>query len=335
MNSLKFIDATLRDGSHLIKHNFDKDQIKNYCKNIDDAGMYSVIVGHGYGLGASSLQAGLSKLSDYEMLSTAKENLKRTKLGVYMVPGFGTINDLKSSIEIGVEVFKIGSQCTEANTTKQHIQYLSKQNKEVYGILMMYHITDTESLVKEAKKMESYGANGIIIMDSAGASTPELVKKTICNLKESLNIQIGFHAHNNLGLAVSNTYLAIKEGANIIDGTVRGFGAGAGNCQLEAIIALLKKEEYSLENINLYKILDVSRDIVSKFSNFDNGIDDISIISGMAGVFSGFKNSVIRISKEFNIDARDIFIELGKRKAMAGQEDMIFSIISSLKNKKN
>lgn len=335
MDSLKFIDVTLRDGSHLIKHNFDKDQIKNYCKNIDDVGMYSVIVGHGYGLGASSLQAGLSKLSDYEMLSTAKENLKRTKLGVYMVPGFGTINDLKSAIEIGVEVFKIGSQCTEANTTKQHIQYLSKQNKEVYGILMMYHITDTENLVKEAKKMESYGANGIIIMDSAGASTPELVKKTICNLKESLNIQIGFHAHNNLGLAVSNTYLAIKEGANIIDGTVRGFGAGAGNCQLEAIIALLKKEEYSLENINLYKILDVSRDIVSKFSNFDNGIDDISIISGMAGVFSGFKNSVIRISKEFNIDARDIFIELGKRKAMAGQEDMIFSIISSLKNKKN
>ena len=252
-----------------------------------------------------------------------------------MVPGFGTINDLKSAIEIGVEVFKIGSSCTEANTTKQHIQYLSKQNKEVYGVLMMYHITDTENLVKEAKKMESYGANGIIIMDSAGASTPELVKKTICTLKESLNIQIGFHAHNNLGLAVSNTYLAIKEGANIVDGTVRGFGAGAGNCQLEAIIALLKKEEYSLENINLYKILDVSRDIVSKFSNFDNGIDDISIISGMAGVFSGFKNSVIRISKEFNIDARDIFIELGKRKAMAGQEDMIFSIISSLKNKKN
>lgn len=334
MSNIKIIDATLRDGSHLIKHQFNKEQIQEYCSNIDDAGMYSIIVGHGYGLGASSLQAGISKLSDYEMLNTAKQSLKNTKLGIYMVPGFGTISDsLKPAIDIGVEVFKIGCQCTEANTTKQHIQYLASNKKEVYGILMMYHMTTTENLVEEAKKMESYGANGIIIMDSAGASTPELVKKTIHSLKENINIEVGFHAHNNLGLAVGNTYIAIQEGANIIDGTIRGFGAGAGNCQLEAIVGLLIKEGYKLDNVNWYKMLDVSRDIVSKFVKEDKGIDDISIISGMAGVFSGFKNNVLRMSKEFNVEARDIFIELGRRKAMAGQEDMIFDIISKLKNK--
>lgn len=335
MENLKFFDTTLRDGSHAIKHQFTKEQIEEYCVNIDNVGLDCVIVGHGYGLGASSLQAGISNLEDKDMLKYANKFLNKTPLGIYMVPGYGTIlDDLKPAIELGVKIFKIGAQCTEANTTKQHIEYLAKNDKEVYGILMMYHMTTTERLIEEAKKMEAYGVKGIIIMDSAGASTPEMVKKTIYSLKNNLNVMIGFHAHNNLGLAVSNTHIAIKEGINIIDGTIRGFGAGAGNCPLEVLIALLLKDNYKLDNINWYKMLDISQNIVSKFSNKDKGIDDISIISGIAGVFSGFKDNVLRIAKEFNVNANDIFIELGKRKAMAGQEDMIFDIAIKLKNRK-
>ncbi|MCR5756864.1 MAG: 4-hydroxy-2-oxovalerate aldolase, partial [Selenomonas sp.] len=161
MSKLKIFDATLRDGSHAIKHQLTKEQIRDYCQAMDDAGMDAIIVGHGNGLGASSLQVGLSRLTDRELLSTARKYLHQTKLGAYMIPGFGTIRDqLIPAIEEGVEVFKIGCHCTEADTTKSHIEYLAKKDKEVYGILMMYHMASPEKLLEETRKMQSYGAKG-------------------------------------------------------------------------------------------------------------------------------------------------------------------------------
>lgn len=332
MSRIKFFDATLRDGSHAIKHQLTKSVIESYCKAIDDAGMYTVIVGHGNGLGASSLQVGFSLLSDEEMLTTARAHLNKTKLGAYLIPGFGTIKDnLIPAINNGVSLFKVGCHCTEADITRQHIEFLRESEKEVYGVLMMYHMASTEKLLEEAQKMQSYGANGVIIMDSAGASTPELVKKTIATLTDNLSIHVGFHPHNNLGLAVSNAYIAIQEGADIIDGTIRGFGAGAGNVQLEALSALLKKEGYEL-NQNLYRLFDISESIIKPIMSEDRSLNDLSIVSGMSGVFSAFKVHVLNASKRFNVDPRDIFMELGKRKVVAGQEDMIIKIAQELTN---
>lgn len=335
MKDLLFFDATLRDGSHAINHKFSQNQIATYCRQIDKAGMNTVIVGHGNGLGASSLQVGISKISDREFIQTARKNLQKTKLGAYLIPGFGTIQeDLEPAIYDGVDVFKIGCQCTEADVTRQHIEFAKSKGKEVYGVLMMFHMINTQRLLEEAQKMQSYGADGIIIMDSAGAATPELIKKTINSLCNGLRIPVGVHAHNNMGLAVSNTYIAIKEGATIIDGTIRGFGAGAGNCALEILVALLKKEGYLLKGIDWYRMLDVSQNIVSTFKQVDDGIDTISVVSGFSGVFSAFKTHVLNAAETFGVDARDIFVELGERKVMAGQEDIIVDVAEELKNKK-
>lgn len=332
MSRIRFFDATLRDGSHAIKHQLTKETIASYCKAMDDAGMYTIVVGHGNGLGASSLQVGLSLLSEEEMLTTARENLKHTKLGAYLIPGFGTIKDnIEPAIDYGVELFKIGCHCTEADTTRQHIEFVRNKGLEVYGILMMYHMASTERILEETQKMQSYGANGVILMDSAGASTPEMVKRTISTLVDNLDIKVGFHPHNNLGLAVSNAYIAIQEGASIIDGTIRGFGAGAGNVQLEALSALLKKEGYEL-NQDLYRLFDVSEEIVKPIMAEDRALTDISIVSGMAGIFSAFKIHVLNAAREFNVDPRDIMMELGKRKVVGGQEDMIVEVAEQLAN---
>lgn len=333
MKKIKFFDATLRDGSHAIKHQLTSEVITSYCKGVDKAGLYTVIVGHGNGLGASSLQVGLSQMSDDEMLRCAKRCLRQTKLGAYMIPGFGTIDDdIGPAIDKGVELFKFGCHCTEANLTRQHIEYVKKQDKEAYGVLMMYHMAPTSRILEEALKMQSYGANGVILMDSAGSSTPELVKRTIVTLVNGLDIAVGFHAHNNMGLAVANAYIAAQEGATIIDGTIRGFGAGAGNCQLEAFAALLKNEGYDLD-INLYKLFDVSEKVIAPLMGYA-GLSDISIVSGMSGVFSAFNPHVINASKEFDVDPRDIFVELGKRKVVAGQEDMIVEVATELADQK-
>ena len=334
MERIRIFDATLRDGSHAIGHQYTEENIRSYCRAMDAAGMDAIVVGHGNGLGASSLQVGLSLLPDSQMLRVARENLHRTKLAAFMMPGYGTIrDDLSPAVDAGVDLFKIGCHCTEANITRQHIEFLVKEGKEVYGVLMMYHLADKDILVQQAQLLESYGAAGVILMDSAGASTPEMVKGTVGLLREKLGCRIGFHAHNNLGLAVANTYTAIQSGASIIDGTIRGFGAGAGNCQLEAIVALLMKEGIPCD-ADLYRMMDVSKEYVAAWWKCDKGLDDINIVNGLAGVFSGFKRHVINAAERFGVDARDILMELGRRKAVAGQEDMIVSVAQELHDAK-
>lgn len=332
MQKITFFDATLRDGSHAVKHRLTTENIMDFCREIDSAGLDAIIVGHGNGLGASSIQMGFSLLKDVEMLKAARKYLKRTNLGVYIIPGIGTIqDDLLPAIEANIDIVKVGCHCTEADTTRKHIQYAREKNKKTYGVLMMYHMASLERIIEEAKKMEAYGANGVILMDSAGASTMERVQSTISSLCESLEIKVGFHPHNNLGMAVSNAYTAIQEGASIIDGTIKGFGAGAGNCQLELLVALLEKAGYKTK-VDLYKLLDISEYIMPQIADQGNGIDAISIVSGIAGVFSSFRLPVEKAAKEFKVDPRDILIELGKRKAVGAQEDMIIEIAEKLAN---
>lgn len=330
---IKFFDSTLRDGSHAIKHQLSEDNISDYCKTAADAGFYTIIVGHGNGLGASSLQVGLSAISDEKMLISAKKELKKTRLGAFVIPGFGTIKDnLLPAIEIGVDLFCVATHCTEADVTKQHIEFLKGKGKEVYGILMMYHMAKLSILVEEAKKMQSYGVDGLVLMDSAGASTPIMVKKTISTLVDKLNIPVGFHAHNNLGLAVSNSLIAIENGARIIDGTIRGFGAGAGNCQIEVLAGLLKILN-SETGLDLYKIMDASEQIIKKIMQKPQEISSTSLISGMAGVFSAFTPHVLKAADLFKVDPRDIFLELGRRKVVGGQEDAIVDVANYLAQK--
>ncbi len=333
-NNLLFFDSTMRDGSHAIGHQLTKDNIAEYCKNADEAGLHTIIVGHGNGLGASSLQVGLSLLTDIEMLTTARANLKKTKLGVFLIPGFGTIKDnLAPAIDAGVDLVCVASHCTEADVTKQHIEYSLSRGKEAYGVLMSYHMGETQRLVEEALKMQSYGAMGIILMDSAGASVPSMVQEKVKALVDNLNIPVGFHAHNNLGLAVSNSLLAIESGATIIDACIRGFGAGAGNCQLEVLIGLLHRIGIET-SVDLYKVMDLSDDIVAKIMKTPQVINTISLISGMSGVFSAFAPHVKKAAEQFGLDPRDIFIELGKRKVVGGQEDIIVDVAMNLSQQK-
>jgi 4-hydroxy 2-oxovalerate aldolase len=332
MDKLLFFDSTLRDGSHAIAHKINIDTIEKYCRAVDDAGFYVTIVGHGNGLGASSLQVGISDTPDQVMITAARNKLKNTRLGAFLIPGFGTIkDDIGPALDNGVDLVCIASHCTEADITRQHIEYVRKRGKEAYGILMMYHMTTPERLMEEAHKMQDYGALGVILMDSAGASVPDMVYERVTKLVDTLDIPVGFHAHNNLGLAIANSYTAIKAGATIIDGTVRGLGAGAGNCQLEVLIGLLSKLKIDT-GVNLYILMDAGEDIVSKLMN--QGISSISLISGLAGVFSGFAPHVKKAAEHFGVDPRDIFMELGRSGIVAGQEDFIIDVALDLANKK-
>jgi len=330
LSKIVISDPTLRDGSHAIKHQLTVEQIASYAQAADSAGIPIVEVGHGNGIGASSLQLGESRISDEMMLITARQNLKKAKLGIHVIPGFATINrDLCKALDLGVDVVRVAAHCTEADITQRHISYVRQRGKEVYGVLMMSHMASKETLADEALKMESYGAEGVILMDSAGAYLPRDVSEKIEYLVEKLAIPVGFHAHNNLGLAISNSLLAVQSGATILDGTVKGFGAGAGNAQLEVLVAVLEKLGYSTD-IDLYKMLDAADLAETELLEVIPSIKSTSIVSGLAGVFSAFSIHVARIAKTYNVDPRDIFFELGRRKVVAGQEDLIIEVAVQL-----
>lgn len=327
------VDSTLRDGSHAMKHQFTADQISRYAHGAEAAGIEILMVGHGNGLGASSLQLGLSLLSDKEMLITAQKELKKTQLGVFLIPGFGTIkNDIAPAISLGIDVLMVGCHCTEANITRQHIQYAVKKGIKTYGVLMMSHMISAKELLIEAQKMEEYGAEGILLMDSAGAYLPDEVAEKVETLVQNLRIEIGFHAHNNLGMAVANSVAAVKAGATILDTTSRGLGAGAGNCQMEVIVAVLQRMGIKI-GLDLYALMDNSEYIIADIMKQPQEINLITLTSGLAGVFSGFAPHAEKASKKFGVDVRHILMELGRRKVVGGQEDIIIDVAMNLKQK--
>ena len=330
VQQIRISDPTLRDGNHAVGHQLSAENIASYCKAADAAGVDIVEVGHGNGLGASSLQLGEAKTSDHVALTTARANLNQSKLGIHVIPGFATIErDLKHALALGVDVVRVASHCSEADICERHISFSRSEGAEVWGCLMMSHMISPTMLLEQARKMESYGAEGVVFMDSSGHFMPEDVRIRVETLVNGLGIAVGFHGHNNLGLAIANSVAAADAGATLLDACARGFGAGAGNTQLEVLVAVLDRLKYNT-GIDLYKMLDASDLAETLLMKEMPTIKSVSVISGLAGVFSGFMKPVARIAKEFNVDPRDVFFELGRRKIVAGQEDIILEVAKEL-----
>lgn len=322
-------DVSLRDGNHSVKHSINLDQIRNYCAIADKCGLDIVEVGHGNGLAASSLQVGFSTHSDQEMLSTARSELKNTKLGVHVIPGFAKIDDIAKGVDAGVDVFRIATHCSEADLGEKYISYLKNRNKEVYGVLMMSHLADPKKLLEQTIKLESYGAEAVILMDSAGAYLPEDVAGKIGIITQKLSIPVGFHAHNNLGLAIANSLTAIQNGATIIDGTILGFGAGAGNAQLEVLVAVLEKMNYQLMT-NSNTLIDLAEKALNFLVSSPCAIRPINLLTGINGLFGGFENPILQAAKNYDIDKKILMKILGQRRVIAGQEDIIIEVSKKL-----
>lgn len=332
--SILISDPSLRDGNHAVRHQLTPDQIGAYCRRADAAGVPIVEVGHGNGVGASSLQLGEACSDDRALLGAARAALSNSQLGIHVIPGFATIEkDLKPALDIGVDVFRIASHCTEADVTERFIDFARGHGKTAYGVLMMSHMAEPEILAEEAQKMEAYGAETLVIMDSAGAYLPDDVRERISLLVERLRIPVGFHAHNNLGCAIANSIAAVEAGATMLDGCSRGFGAGAGNAQLEVMIAVLHKLGYET-GIDLYGVLDLANFAEEHLMEELPTISSTSVVSGLSGVFSGFLKPASRIATEYGLDARDIFFELGRRGVVAGQEDLILEVAQDLARRK-
>jgi 4-hydroxy 2-oxovalerate aldolase len=333
MKKIIITDSSLRDGNHSVKHTISLDSIEKYCQFADKVGIPIVEVGHGNGLAASSLLIGKSPNTDKEMLITAKKYLKNSKLGIHTIPGLSTVDDAMAAADYGVDVFRVATHCTEATLAKSHIEYLAKAGKEVYGVLMMSALITADELVEQAKIMESYGAQAIIIMDSTGTYLPSDVQERISKLKAHTNIKVGFHAHNNLGCAVANSLVAVQSGADMIDVCIRGFGAGAGNAPLELILPVFEKSGF-LTGIDFEETIKEADRVMDYLVPNVPITTPINVLTGLTKLFSGFEKPIIKASKLYGIEYSSLIFELGNRKLVAGQEDLILEVAQKLKENK-
>jgi len=322
-------EVALRDGSHAVRHQFTVEQVTSVAKALDEANVPYIEVTHGDGLGGSSLQYGISRTNEMELIEAAASVVTNAKIAVLLLPGIGTMPELKQAAQLGAKMARIATHVTEADVAPQHIALAKDLGLETVGFLMMSHMAPTAKLVEQAKLMESYGADSVYVVDSAGALLPHQVKERIRALKDSLSVNIGFHAHNNLSLAMANTLAAIEEGATRIDGSIRCLGAGAGNTQTEVLVSVLDKLGIKT-GIDVYKMMDIAEDLVAPILEKPQEITRDSLVLGYAGVYSSFLLFAQRAAKKFGIDSREILIELGKRKVVGGQEDMIVDVAAEL-----
>lgn len=329
---INIVDMTLRDGSHAVSHSYTVDQAVAVASGLDKVGVGIIELSHGDGIAGSSINYGFSVTPEMELIKAASDVIKKAKLAVLLIPGIGTIEDLEQAIQNGAKVVRVATHVTEADTGIQHIQYAKKQGMMAVGFLMMSHMASTEKIIEQAKIFVDAGADYINLADSAGYMLPDDVRAKVSALKNAINIPVGFHSHNNLGCSIANSLAAVEEGATYIDATCRGLGAGAGNTQNEVLCAVLDRLGYNT-GIDLYGIMDFAQDIVEPIMLRPQVVDSSSLILGYAGVYSSFLLHTNKAAERFNLNPRDILIELGKRKMVGGQEDMIVDVAYELSKK--
>ncbi|MGB8859254.1 MAG: 4-hydroxy-2-oxovalerate aldolase [Ilumatobacteraceae bacterium] len=331
---IRITDTCLRDGSHAKRHQFTEEHVRTMVAALDAAGMPVIEVTHGDGLGGSSFNYGFSHTNERVLMKAAVETAKQAKIAALMLPGLGTKDDIKAAADVGVSVMRIATHCTEADISIQHFGMARELGLETVGFLMMGHSQPPETLATQARIMADAGCQCVYVVDSAGAMILEDVTVRVQALIAELggDATVGFHAHENLGLSVANSIMAVRAGAVQIDGSTRAFGAGAGNTPLEVFAAVAERQGIRT-GLNVLELVDVAEDIVRPVMDGECVKDRLAIIMGYAGVYSSYLKHAYRAAERYGVSGAEILLECGRQGLVGGQEDQIIQIAAALAKK--
>lgn len=329
MTPITLVDTSLRDGMSSVSHRFTPDQVAAVAHGLDTAGVPVIEVGHGIGLAASSIQYGRAAATDIESVRAAVKAVESADIAVLYVPGISTLTDLDAASEAGATTVRVATHCTEADCAEQPIRHARDRGMRVMSFLMMSHKLEPAALAEQAAKLDSYGTQVIYVVDSAGALLPDQAGARVAALREAVRTDLGFHAHNNLGVGVANALAAAANGATYIDGSLRGLGASAGNAQTEVLAAALERAGYDPE-VDLFGLIDLAERTIAPWMAEPQIIDETALVLGYAGLYSTFFHPAKRAADKYGVPVREILLELGRRDIIGGQEDMIIDVAAEL-----
>jgi 4-hydroxy 2-oxovalerate aldolase len=327
--AVTLVDTSLRDGMSSVSHMFTPDQVAAVAGGLDRAGVRVIEVAHGIGIGASSIQYGFAAAGDTEYVSAAVGAVDSADIAVLYVPGISTLTDLDAARAAGANTVRVATHCTEADCAEQVIRHARERGMRVMSFLMMSHKLEPAALAEQAAKLDRYGAQVIYVVDSAGALVPRQAGARVFALRGAVDADIGFHAHNNLGVAIGNSLAAVENGATYIDGSLRGLGASAGNAQTEVLAAALERAGHD-PGVDVFSLVDVAEQTVAPLMSEPQIVDETALVLGYTGLYSTFFHPAKRAATKYRVPVREVLLELGRRNVIGGQEDMIIDVAADL-----